>query len=131
MSVLDDVRLYLIDGGVTFPIYLGAMPEGPDRAVALYETGGLPPIHGMHAGPGGPLVERPRVQVVARAEQGGYAAARAEVERAKDLLDWMPDGTVNGTRYLHGEAVQEPFGFGVDANNRPRVACNFQLVKEP
>lgn len=128
--LLDDLADYLSSAGVTAAIYGGFMPEAPDAAVAIYETGGAGPVHGMAPGPGQAKLEQPRVQVVVRGAQYDYAAARLVADQIWKLLDQLPERTINGTRYCWGEAVQSPMGYARDEDRRAYVACNFDIVKE-
>lgn len=131
--LLDEVGDYLSTGGVGTvggDLFLGYMPEAPDAVVALYETGGMGPYRAMRSDPGQPVAVRPRLQVVARAAEHDYAAARAKVQRAYELLEGMGDRVLNGVRYLWVGAVQEPFLMGRDTQGRVLIACNFDVTKE-
>lgn len=131
--LLDEVGDYLSTGGlgtVGVDLFLGYMPETPDAVLALYETGGLGPVRAMRSSPGQPVAERPRLQVVARAAEHDYAAARLKVQQAYAKLEGAGDLTLGGVRYLWIGAVQSPFLMGRDSQGRVMVACNFDVVKE-
>lgn len=133
MPLLEEIGDYLSTGGVGTvgtDLFLGYLPEAPDAVVAVYETGGLPPVRAMRSAPGQPVVVRPRVQVLARAAEHDYAAARSKVGRAYDLLEGLGDRTLGGVRYLWVGAVQEPFLMGRDSQGRVMLACNFDVVKD-
>lgn len=130
--LLDELGDYLSTGGVGtvgVDLFLGYMPEKPSACVALYETGGAGPIRAFRGVPGDPVAVRPRVQVVARADEYDYAAARLKVQTAYQLLEGMGDRTLNGVNYKWAGAVQEPFLLGRDDQGRVKVACNFDIIK--
>jgi hypothetical protein len=125
--LLDDLADLLSTGGVTTQIYRGFMPEKPDEAVQLVETGGIGPVHAMASAPGLAVEERASVQIVRRSAT--YQRARASMNVIFRLLDGAGDRTVNGTRYLWIEAIQSPFALGQDETGRTLVACNFNVCK--
>jgi hypothetical protein len=43
MSLISELKAYLVSKGVTTPIFLGYRPESPDKQVSLFDTGGEPP----------------------------------------------------------------------------------------
>lgn len=131
--LLDDIADVLSSGGagtVGTTIFKGIIPDRPDACVAVYETGGLAPAHAMSGSAGNAVAERPRVQVVSRAAQQDYEAARAKASCCYRILDGLPGRTVNGVRYLSSFAVQSPFLLGRDESGRVLLACNFDVVKE-
>lgn len=130
--ILDDFADYLTSQGVltSAEVYAGFMPENPDQVVALYETGGLPPIHAFSPVPGAMVVERPRLQVVFRCQPYDYQAARLRANAAYLAIDGMGDRSINGVRYLWAGAVSAPFPMGRDGVGRVLLACNFDVVKE-
>jgi len=125
--LLDDLADLLSSGGVATTTYRGIMPEIPDDALQLVETGGLAAVHAMSASAGAAHEERPTVQIMRRSPV--YNRARAEMNVIWKLLDGLGDRSINGTRYLWIAARQSPFGVGRDETNRYLVACNFDVCK--
>ena len=132
--LLDDIADLISSGGIgtvgstsAYGIYKGLLPDAPNAAVAVYETGGLEPYRKMHSTAGAVVAERPRIQVVVRST--AYSTGRQKANDAWKLLEGLPERTVNGTRYLYAAAVQAPFPIGRDANDRILIACNFDVVK--
>lgn len=135
--LLDDIADYLSSGStgalgvVGTEIFKGLIPaEAKDAITVVYETGGQAPVHAMGAGPGTAVFERPRVQVVCRASEYDYESARTRAQVVFEKLDAMPTRSINGVTYKWGAAVQSPFMMGRDANKRPLVACNYDIVKD-
>lgn len=134
--LLDDVADLLSTGGVggvgttsDWSIFKGKLPDAPEKAVAVYETGGLPSVHAMSTGPGNAAATLPRIQVLVRSP--AYSTGRQKAHDAFRLLDGLRERTINGVRYLWIAAVQtEPFPIGRDENDRPLIACNYDVVKE-
>ena len=130
--ILDDM-LTLLGGssiGLTAGtnLFAGTLPDAPDKACAVYETGGAFPIHAMGLGPGNALVERPRVQVVTRALS--YQAARQLAQNVFQAMDGLTNATINSTSYLLVTAVQSPAAMGLDGRDRPRLVMNFDIMKK-
>lgn len=132
--ILDDLGDYLSSGGIgtvgstgNYGIFLGSLPAWPEKAVAIYETGGFSSIHAMSTGPGAAVVERPRVQVVVRAPS--YSTGRQKAQDVYRRMDGLRERTINGVRYLWAASVQSPFLMGRDENDRPLIACNYDVMK--
>ncbi len=133
--LLDDLGDLLSTGGIgtvgstsDYGIFLGRMPDAPDKAVSIIETGGIAPYRRMTGTAGDVVAERPRVQVVVRSDQ--YSTGREKANDAWKLLESLPERTINGTRYLYAEAVQSVFVIGRDENDRVLLGFNLDIVKE-
>lgn len=127
--LLDELGSYLQAqalGTLGTDLFTGLLPDSPDAAVAILEYGGVAPVHAL--GGGNAKWERPRVQVVVRATT--YSAARTKIETIYKLLHKLTDTVLTGVRYLVIDAVQSPFFLERDANNRVKLAVNFQVQKE-
>lgn len=127
--LLDDISDLLSTGGITTPIYKGHIPAlAGNAAIGLFETGGMNTIQTMSTGPGAAsTIERPRIQLVFRDLDGSVAMGVATV--AFNLVDGLRERVINGVRYLWAQAVQSPFYFDTDANDRTWVAFNLDIVK--
>ena len=126
--LLDDISDLLSTGAITTTVYKGFMPEKPDDAFAVIETGGFPAVHGMSSGPGNALLEHPTFQLIRRSSS--YATAATAMQSAFDLLDGLQQRTINSTRYAYVEAQQSPFSLGRDESDRSRIVVNFVVYKE-
>jgi hypothetical protein len=130
--LLDDIADYLSSQGgyvVGTNLFKGVRPEKPDAMVAVYEVPGRPTVHSFNDGPGEAVEERPVVQVVARAQQDDYTAARLSANVVFRLLDGMPSRSINGVDYLWASARQSPFLMGRDEDHRVLVAFNVDICK--
>lgn len=132
--LLDDIADYLSTSGlgtVGTNIFKGGFPpDAPDASVCVYETGGFGTVHAMHSQPGNAVVERPRIQVVARAAEYDYATARSTSQAAFLLLDGLRNRTINGKRYLWITSLHSPFSIGADDNRRVRIGMNYDVMKD-
>lgn len=130
--ILDDMLTHLGSSGVGLTagtnLFAGTLPDSPDKACAVYETGGAPPVHAMGAGPGNALVEQPRVQVVTRAMS--YQSARQLAQNVFQVMDGLTNATINSTSYLLVSAVNSPAAMGLDDRARPRLVMNFDIIKK-
>lgn len=130
--ILDEIADYLSTGGlgtVGTDLFKAYLPEQPDAAMVISETGGTSPYRAMRSVAGGAVAERPRIQVMARAAEFDYAAARLKINNVMARLDGAGDLTLNGVRYLWIAAVQSPFPMGRDDQGRVRIGINFDVVK--
>ena len=129
MSLLDDVSDILTTGGLTAAtIVKSFVPSTPDDVVAIFETGGPAPVHGMARGPASALLERPHVQILSRA--GRADTAKKNIQDANRLLDGL-DLTINNVRYHGIYALQSPFFMERDNSGRVTYAVNFEVLKAP
>ncbi len=132
--LLDDIGDLLSTGGIgtvgstaDYGIYLGVMPNAPDKVVSINETGGVAPYRRMTDTAGEVAAERPRVQVIVRSTL--YSTGRQKANDAWKLLESLPERTINSTRYLYAESVQSPFLIGRDENDRVMIGFNVDIVK--
>jgi hypothetical protein len=126
--MLTELADYLADHGVGTPgtdLFETSMPPEPDDVVALYEYPGEP----VRRTKGGPLYERPRVQVVCRS--ASYEAAKRLSERIVTLLEALDGRTLSGVWYERVRALQSPFPLDEDDSGRIRIATNYSVEKEP
>src|SRR5262245_56993919 len=130
MALLDEVRARLIAQSVgvsgstaSWCVTMDYMPASPDRAIALYETGGFPNDRGQG------LQDRPTFQVIIRGPRHGYSTARTKMSAARTALDGIGPVTLSGRRYTDLEAQGEPLSLGPDQNERPRVSMNFTAYR--
>lgn len=126
--LLDDIGDWLQTSGVATKgtnLFKSIDPGVPDTAVTIYEYAGMMPIDTM----GGitKTVEQPTVHVLVRGDT--YAAAATLARSVFQALHRMK-GTINSVRYLHVRALQSPFDVGPDERGRPRLVCNYRIMKE-
>lgn len=131
---LDEIGAYLAANisGTTLTLgtnlFLGRLPDSPDTAVALFETGGTLPDHTM-GGASVPAFERARVQALTRA--AGYANCRTLAQQVWTALEGVADESLSGVRYLRVTAVQSPFPLERDTSDRVIMGQNFEVLKTP
>ena len=129
--LLDDVIAKLGGSGIGLTngtnLFAGTLPDSPDSAVAVYETGGIFPLHTMNVSAGKAVAERPRVQIVSRGMR--YQAARQTAHLISQTLDGLNNDVINGNRYLQITAVSSPAAMGLDASGRIRLTQSFDIIK--
>lgn len=128
-QMTDDIRAALVAAGVgqvtssdtDWMIYQDFMPDKPDRAIALFETGGEAPLPSW-------AVDKPGLQVLVRAKADEFVEARAQLKLAFTVLH---DGEAAvGAAYTFIQAVQSgAIPLGPDENRRPRFAQNYRMMK--
>lgn len=99
-------------------------PALPDDYLTVRPYPGEPPEHAKSGG----VVRRPRFQVSCRSESSRAASLRAE-DAYKHLSGFQGVLGSPGTSYII-RALGEPVPIGRDANDRERVVCNFESIKQ-
>lgn len=123
MGMLEDVRDYLVAGGITTPIYGGTMPNLPDKLIALYDTTGYQPERAM----GRIAADKRNLQVLVRDLKAVDAEALSRT--IFNLLDRFV-GVLGTTRYDAILGKHTPFSIGADENNRRTFSCNYEVTKD-
>jgi hypothetical protein len=130
-NVLDDLATRIataISGTVGTNIFKTKMPVLPDAAVALYETGGLPPE--KRFGSAGIEWERPSVKIDVRGAPGDYETARTTIQTVFENIAEIETEDLSGTRYYLSDPQQQPFMISVDKQKRPTIGFNVLLTKD-
>lgn len=125
-------------GTVGTNIFYGSMPDKPDECCAIYEYGGLAPVHQF--GSTALDYETPAVQVVFRGPKPvagvttAYTGPRAKAETAYRGLTAVEVTTLSGggqsALYHTIHAQQAPLMIGRDENERYLIGVNFLMEKE-
>lgn len=128
--LLDEIAKRLTDQGVgvvgstaNWVVKKNWMSPSPDRAIALFETGGFP--NDFHESA---LIDRPTFQVRVRGPKGGASTARVKIGAARTALE-IGSTTLTGWRYVHIVAQGEPTFLGMDENQRPEYVMNFTALR--
>lgn len=132
MGVLEEVGQKLEDLGVGTlgaDLFLGNLPEAPPACAAVYETGGLAPEMGF--GAPGVKIQTPGLQLVFRGAAEDYATPRARAAAAYAGLAAVQAETLSGTFFHWIHPQQEPFLMDRDESERPLIAFNVLVEKEP
>ncbi len=130
-ELLDDIVAYLAAAGIGLTagtnLFAGKLPAtAPDPCVICYETKGAPPLE-TFGNDDLPQVDRPRLQVVARAAD--YVSARTKLWDCFKKLVLIGNESVNGTYYERVEAIDSPALMGRDESERVLFVGNFQVHK--
>ena len=124
--VLDELAGYLADqslGTLGTNLFLGRLPAAPDAAIALRQSGGLPPLESFNS-----RVEAPRVQVLIR--ETSYAACRFWAERLFQSFENIANTPLSGVQYLKCESDTSPAFLEQDNNGRYIFVLNLEVWKE-
>lgn len=109
-------------------LFIGLMPDQPDKCMTLYEYQGQQPLEVLRDE--GATLERPGVQVLVRAGRNDYPGAREFIVNARDVLASIADETISGVRFLRVSVSNGPFATGTDPNDRPLFSLNLAAVVE-
>ncbi len=128
--LLDDLADKLTSQGVgtAAEIFKTSMPSTPDELLVLLQTAGGPLERAMSASAGTALIERPHVQLRARAARPDTAHKRAQ--DAYHALDHLGPVAINGVLYHWIEALQAPFFLEEDNAGRHLYVVNFEILRE-
>jgi hypothetical protein len=109
-------------------LFIGLMPDQPDRCLAIYEYAGAGPLEVMVDNTA--TLERPSIQVMSRAGRNDYPTARDLIEQARDELTSITNETISGETFLRVNQISSINALGVDTNDRPRFTLSLQVVME-
>jgi hypothetical protein len=109
-------------------LFIGIMPDQPDRCVALYEYAGASPLEVMVDEEA--TIERPSVQILVRAGRNDYPAARALAASVQAALVNITDEEISGQRFLRVHALSSVNAVGTDENHRPIFSLALQAFVE-
>lgn len=130
--MIEDVAGFIDSGSTALTagtnLFMNFLPDTPNTAVAVYETGGAPPefVFGSTT----PAWRNPRVQVVSRSTSS--QTARTRIETVYRRLAGVSNTTLQGAsgpNYLSITPVQDPFLLGRDEQARVTFACNFAVSR--
>lgn len=122
--LLDEIGNYLQAQGVGTigtDLYLSQMPDQPDTALSIQETGGYPPD--LHAD-----IDYPTFQIMCRSMD--YQTARSKAEDAFKVLHGLAETILGTRRYLLISAMQSPTYIGRDASMREMISTNYEVILE-
>ena len=132
MVFLNDIKKYLIENGITYPIFVGNLPVKPNNCITLFEYQGLPDeLQAETTSPG--------LQLLLRVDNENYELGYEELYKATRILERvgfedgeLPDGvTINGTKYFciysNGSGFNQ---LGKDENGSSIMTTNFYVIKE-
>ena len=125
MPVASDTASYLasnLTGShvVGTDIFAGLLPDTPDTAICLFQTGGGKPD---------PIesVEYPGLQILVRAPV--YTDAWTLANKVFRLLAGTINTTIGSVVYHHFEAMASPLDAGVDSHGRAIFTLAFLVMK--
>ena len=126
MALLDDIGTYLanaglIDGVSGWTLYKSYLPDQPDQAVGLFETGGDPPDQSE-----GTRVDVLTFQLRVRGKKLKYDEAHTKILAIFNALN---DADISGYVYIYGMQAG-PIPLGYDVDERPELSINFECMKE-
>jgi len=133
MAVLGDIGTYL-DGATIATtdltlgtnLFLGRMPDAPDTCVTVYEDSGGVPLDTFGAD-SAPPIEQAGVTVHTRA--AAYSTAQALAVDVMKALSKVINETLSSTAYYKIEAIQSPFAYDRDQQDRMLFSNTFNVVK--
>lgn len=111
--------------GLGSNLFLNALPDEPNNANSIIETGGIAPNH-VFAGDR-PAWENARVAVTSRSTSS--TEARDDANIAWFALQEISNSTLSGVSWLRVSAVQSPFLLERDERNRAVFQANYDCVR--
>lgn len=127
MSLVTDVKAYLVAQGQATNTFMGKLPDTPDSATALFQYAGRGPLF-VHNLPT-ISIDRPALQILNRART--YAEAETRALALYALLAAITNTSMGGTTYQRIEPLAAPFLLERDALDRTVFAQNHYIMKKP
>jgi hypothetical protein len=101
-------------------LFVSELPESPDEAVVLYDTGGFDPeVQYQYL--------RPTVQIVVRGEKGSYVATHQLAQAVAVVLNGRHNETVNDARYVGIWQEGDIAFLQYDEQHRPEFSVSFRI----
>ena len=132
MSVGDEIAQYIRDQHLADGINVFVdreeddLPDDDAMIVNVVEYPGEGSTRVLCAAPASEL---PRIQLVVRGARDGDDAARRKIEAIYQALDRIVHQTLSTTPYIRVTALQPPFRYKRDTNERMYFAANFRIQK--
>lgn len=124
----DDIADILTSGGLdTLALFTHELPERPNSGLVIAPTGGSGYDRTMSSTPANAPLERPSIQLRARATD--TLTAEALLMSAHVILNGMSERSINSHRYYYIRAIQSPMYLGRDEANRPLFSCNYDILR--
>lgn len=123
MSAIDTVATYLQAAGIGTlgtNLFKGHMPDSPQDAIALFDTGGVAPYVDLPT-------KKPTFQVLIR--NASYLAGQTKLETIRAALHQKMETNLNvtsGTYFLYIFLISEGGAIGKDANGLDLFSVNFR-----
>lgn len=105
-------------------IFIGKLPQKPETAIAIVNTGGETSNPKY-------LLDYPSVQVLLRGAKNGYQTAYSKALAIKNALLGLPSQTINSDWWVQVNMIGEIASLGFDENDCPMFSVNFSLIIEP
>lgn len=110
--------------GGTWPAFVGGFQSEPAEQISVVDTPGQTPNPKW-------LVDFPTIQVMVRGTVGGYAAAWTKAEAIKNKLLGTDPINHSSSRWDGVTGLGDIMFLRNDENNRPLIAVNFRIIREP
>ena len=126
MSMIKDMKTYLVSKGVSTPIFLGSIPDGEAECIGLYRYAGKAPLNDAQ-------IERAGMQV--RSRHVSYEEAIANARLICGMLWEIGDEVrgsgemteIDGTKYARVLPVQSAVALGAESNDYVEVVQSFEV----
>lgn len=130
MGLVEELGTFLDTESTRFTLgtnlFLNLLPDEPNTAAAIVETGGFAPAQVMGDNML-PAWENQRVAVTCRSTSS--ATARANMNDAWFQLQEVANETLSSRSWLRVSAVQSPFLLGRDPQGRVQFQANFDCAR--
>jgi len=123
-NVCFDIRQYLINQGITEPIFIDKEPPTPNLCVTLYTNSFNAPNPKF-------LLNEPSIQIRVRANPLEHSQGYDLIQAIYDKLLGVPPFVLNTTRYTGILAESDIMSLGRDDRDRVIFVGNLRLFVEP
>lgn len=128
LEALADKLVSASVGSLATNIFIGLLPDQPDKCLALYEYAGEEPREVFRNEAAS--IEVPTVVVMARGARNDYPTARDFAADARDALCAIVDETISSVRFLRVKETSSINYVNSDDNDRPRFTVTFTVYVE-
>lgn len=122
---------YTLGGSGDWHLWIGKEPATPDRAITLYDSGGLAPNPRW-------MIDYPHVQIRVRGGQSDYKIAGNKAQEIRNRLvgresydAYVAHSDTSVDRIIAINAIGDIAFVGYDDSSRPAFVFNLALIIEP
>jgi hypothetical protein len=105
-------------------VHISKMPAIPDRAIAIFDSGGVENPNPKW------LLDYKSIQVRVRGNVSDYTAVYQKITDVQDVLLGLTAQTVAGDRWDGVTGISDITFLGRDDNDRPELIANFRIIIE-
>lgn len=124
IQILQTAGVGTLGASSGWGLFGGALPDTPNNAIAVMQSGGLQPWAGY-------ALDFPQIQVLVRSDAAAYLTGRTKANAVKDALLGIDPQTADGDDWWGVTMISDITELGRDKQSRFLFSLNFQVFLAP